>query len=227
MSTNLGTGPMNLIQEIVFIRLYTRVFRTGILETKVGGDSWQIYCPSDETQSFLYSYRSWLYETKPSEIARKEIPGLYPIPSLSNYLCEYLTKFYCNARWCDADRESWASLVAKVAGAHSLVDSKVTLTQSEASWVNKLDVWSGAIEIDPDTDERLRSVIPHNFKVMSGGLADDVVDEEVAREWADAARRVSDEERMSLVDAMVAIKRCGGDVEAAKTWIKRRGKWLR
>ena len=222
MSTNLGTGPMNLVQEIVFIRLYTRVFRTGILETKVGGDGWQIYCPSDETQSFLYSYRSWLYETKPSEIARKEIPGLYPIPSLSNYLCEYLTKFYCNARWCDADRESWASLVAKVAGAHSLVDSRVTLTQSEASWVNKLDVWSGAIEIDPDTDERLRSEIPHTIKIMSDAATSDITPESTALSLVEMGKQLRDTSGYGFAECVHAIKVNGMDADKALRWLRGR-----
>lgn len=221
MSTNLGTGPMNLVQEIVFIRLYTRVFRNGILETKVGGQGWQIFCPSDETQSFLYSYRSWLYETKPSEIARKEIPGLYPIPSLSDFICEYLCEFYCNARWCDADRESWAKLVAKVAGAHSLVDSKVTLTQAEASWVNKRDVWTGAIEIDPDVDERLRSEVPHKIKVMSDAPISDLTVGDTARVTVEIGKELSKESGYGLLECVHAIKVNDLDKDKALRWLMR------
>lgn len=221
MSTNLGTGPMNLVQEIVFIRLYTRVFRNGILETKVGGQGWQIFSPSDETQSFLYSYRSWLYERKPRELARKEIPGLYPIPSLSDFICEYLCEFYCNARWCDADRESWARLVAKVAGAHSLVDSKVTLTQAEASWVNKRDVWSGAIEIDPDVDERILSVVPHEITMRSDITISDMTDNGTAQHTVQIGKEMSEECEYGLVECVQALKVNDLDKDRALRWLRR------
>ena len=153
MTANLASGPLNMINELVFVRLYMRSTDGQTLTYARGIKYGEIYRPSDDLESMLYGYRSWLLETNPRELALKEVPGLYPIPSLSWKLVDYLTMCYRATRWGGAGRESWAKLLAKCAGGLSLVDETLALTQDEASLVNKYDMWSGSIEVDVEIDK--------------------------------------------------------------------------
>ena len=153
MTANLASGPLNIVNELVFVRLYMRSTDGQTLTYARGIKYGEIYRPSDDLESMLYEYRCWLLETNPRELALKEVPGLYPIPSLSWKLVDYLTMCYRATRWDGAGRESWAILVAKCAGGLSLVDETLALTQDEASLVNKYDMWSGSIEVDVEVDK--------------------------------------------------------------------------
>lgn len=153
MTANLASGPLNMVNELVFVRLYTKSTDGQTLTYARGIKYGEIYRPSDDLESMLYEYRCWLLETNPRELALKEVPGLYPIPSLSWKLVDYLTMTYRATRWGGAGRESWAKLVAKCAGGLSLVDGTLALTQDEASLVNKYDMWSGSIEVDVEVDK--------------------------------------------------------------------------
>lgn len=153
MTANLASGPLNIVNELVFVRLYMRSTDGQTLTYARGIKYGEIYRPSDDLESMLYEYRCWLLETNPRELALKEVPGLYPIPSLSWKLVDYLTMCYRATRWGGAGRESWAKLIAKCAGGLSLVDETLALTQDEASLVNKYDMWSGSIEVDVEIDK--------------------------------------------------------------------------
>lgn len=153
MTANLASGPLNMVNELVFVRLYMRSTDGQTLTYARGIKYGEIYRPSDDLESMLYEHRCWLLETNPRELALKEVPGLYPIPSLSWKLVDYLTMCYRATRWGGAGRESWAKLVAKCAGGLSLVDETLALTQDEASLVNKYDMWSGSIEVDVEVDK--------------------------------------------------------------------------
>lgn len=153
MTANLASGPLNIVNELVFVRLYMRSTDGQTLTYARGIKYGEIYRPSDDLESMLYEYRCWLLETNPRELALKEVPGLYPIPSLSWKLVDYLTMCYRATRFEGAGRESWAILVAKCAGGLSLVDETLALTQDEASLVNKYDMWSGSIEVDVEIDK--------------------------------------------------------------------------
>ena len=153
MTANLASGPLNMVNELVFVRLYMRSTDGQTLTYARGIKYGEIYRPSDDLESMLYEYRCWLLETNPRELALKEVPGLYPIPSLSWKLVDYLDMCYRATRWGGAGRESWAILVAKCAGGLSLVDETLALTQDEASLVNKYDMWSGSIEVDVEIDK--------------------------------------------------------------------------
>lgn len=153
MTANLASGPLNIVNELVFVRLYMRSTDGQTLTYARGIKYGEIYRPSDDLESMLYEYRCWLLETNPRELALKEVPGLYPIPSLSWKLVDYLTMCYRATRWGGAGRESWAKLLAKCAGGLSLVDETLALTQDEASLVNKYDMWSGSIEVDVEIDK--------------------------------------------------------------------------
>ena len=155
MTANLASGPLNMVNVLVFVRLYMRSTDGQILKYARGIKYGEIYRPSDDLESMLYEYRCWLLETNPRELALKEVPGLYPIPSLSWKLVDYLTMCYRATRWDGAGRESWAKLLAKCAGGLSLVDETLALTQDEASLVNKYDMWSGSIEVDVEVDKVL------------------------------------------------------------------------
>lgn len=160
MTANLASGPLNLVNELVFIRLYITSTEGQILRHARGTLHGQIYRPSDYTESMLYEYRCWLLENNPRELALKEVPGLYPIPSLSVKLAEYLTITYRATRWGELDRESWSKLIAKCAGGLSLVDESLTLTLEEASLVNKYDVWSGSLSDDRAVDTAWSDMVP-------------------------------------------------------------------
>ena len=153
MTANLASGPLNMVNELVFVRLYIRSTDGQTLTYARGIKYGEIYRPSDDLESMLYDYRSRLLETNPRELALKEVPGLYPIPSLSWKLVDYFDMCYRATRWGGAGRESWAKLVAKCAGGLSLVDETLALTQDEASLVNKYDMWSGSIEVDVEIDK--------------------------------------------------------------------------
>ena len=153
MTANLASGPLNMVNELVFVRLYMRSTDGQTLTYARGIKYGEIYRPSDDLESMLYEYRCWLLETNPRELALKEVPGLYPIPSLSWKLVDYLDMTYRATRWDGAGRESWAILVAKCAGGLSLVDETLALTQDEANIVNKYDMWSGSIEVDVEVDK--------------------------------------------------------------------------
>lgn len=153
MTANLASGPLNMVNELVFVRLYMKSTDGQTLTYARGIKYGEIYRPSDDLESMLYEYRCWLLETSPRELALKEVPGLYPIPSLSWKLVDYLTMTYRATRWGGAGRESWAKLIAKCAGGLSLVDETLALTQDEASLVNKYDMWSGSIEVDVEIDK--------------------------------------------------------------------------
>lgn len=153
MTANLASGPLNMVNELVFVRLYMRSTDGQTLTYARGIKYGEIYRPSDDLESMIYDYRCWLLETNPRELALKEVPGLYPIPSLSWKLVDYLTMCYRATRWGGAGRESWAKLLAKCAGGLSLVDETLALTQDEASLVNKYDMWSGSIEVDVEVDK--------------------------------------------------------------------------
>lgn len=152
MTANLASGPLNMVNELVFVRLYMRSTEGQILRYARGTQYGEIYRPSDDLESMLYEYRCWLLENNPRELALKEVPGLYPIPSLSWKLVDYLDMCYRATRWGGAGRESWAKLIAKCAGGLSLVDETLALTQDEACLVNKYDVWSGSLEMDIPID---------------------------------------------------------------------------
>ena len=153
MTANLASGPLNMVNELVFVRLYMRSTDGQTLKYARGIKYGEIYRPSDDLESMLYEYRYWLLETNPRELALKEVPGLYPIPSLSWKLVDYLDMVYRATRWGGAGRESWAKLLAKCAGGLSLVDETLALTQDEANIVNKYDMWSGSIEVDVEVDK--------------------------------------------------------------------------
>ena len=158
MSTNLATGALNLVKEIVYIRLYCKCSDGVTLTRRIKGKKMCIYRPSDDTESFLYSYRAWLCENTSREKAIEETGSLYPIATISISLAEYLKVWHNTARNSAVDRESWMKLVAMVAGGMSLVDEMLALSKKEASTVNKWDTWSGAITHDPDIVEGSRYV---------------------------------------------------------------------
>ena len=153
MTANLASGPLNMVNELVFVRLYMKSTDGQTLTYARGTQYGEIYRPSDDLESMLYEYRCWLLETNPRELALKEVPGLYPIPSLSWKLVDYLDMCYRATRWGGAGRETWAKLIAKCAGGLSLVDETLALTQDEACLVNKYDMWSGSIEVDIEIDK--------------------------------------------------------------------------
>lgn len=155
MTANLASGPLNMVNELAFIRLYMTSKNAITLTYARGTMAGQIYRPSDDIESMLYEYKIWLYEYRSRETAQKEVPGLYPIPLLSPTLAEYLGEVYRYTRFGEVDRESWMRLISKCAGGLSLVDSTLSLTIGEASMVNKYDVWSGSLEVD-QFDEVLR-----------------------------------------------------------------------
>lgn len=150
MNINLSTGALNLVNEIVYIRLYCKCDDGVMLKRRFEGNKVGIFRPSDDTESFLYSYRAWLCENTSREKALEETGSLYPIATIGDSLADYLKLWHNTARNVMVDRESWMRLVAKVAGGLSLVDGRLALSQKEASWVNKWDTWSGSLAYDPD-----------------------------------------------------------------------------
>lgn len=225
MTVNLASGPINMVNELVFIRLYIKSTNGQTLEYARGTQRGEIYRPSDDLESMLYEYRSWLLETNPRELALKEVPGLFPIPSLSWMLVDYLVMTYRATRWGEVSRESWAKLVAKCAGGLSLVDGDVTLTREEASWVNRFDIWSGSIEVDVcDNRVRVEFVIREETvtepderyigRLGVKGLGD--VDK---RAYIVALRSISG---YSLTECRHALEASGWDITVADNWLKGR-----
>lgn len=147
MTANLASGPLNLVKEMVFVRLYMTSKDATTLKYARGPMTGQTYRPSDDMESALYAYRAWMYENKPDGIGA-EVSTLYPIAGLYKSFAEFLYEEYCNTRYGKVDRESWMALMAKCAGGLSLVDSKLDLTHEEAGLVNKYDVWAGSISVD-------------------------------------------------------------------------------
>lgn len=147
MTANLASGPLNLVKEMVFVRLYMTSKDATTLKYARGPMTGQTYRPSDDLESALYAYRAWMYENKPDVIGT-EVSTLYPIAGLYKSLAEFLYEEYCNTRYGKVDRESWMRLMAKAAGGLSLVDKTLALSPTEASLVQRYDVWSGSISVD-------------------------------------------------------------------------------
>lgn len=147
MTANLASGPLNLVKEMVFVRLYMTSKDATTLKYARGPMTGQTYRPSDDLESALYAYRVWMYENKPDAIGT-EVSTLYPIAGLYKSFAEFLYKEYSYTRYGKVDRESWMVLMAKCAGGLSLVDRKLALSPVEASLVNKYDMWSGSILVD-------------------------------------------------------------------------------
>lgn len=147
MTANLASGPLNLVKEMVFVRLYMTSKDATTLKYARGPMTDQTYRPSDDLESVLYAYRVWMYENKPDGIGT-EVSTLYPIAGLYESFAEFLYKEYSHTRYGKVDRESWMTLMAKAAGGLSLVDGKLALSPVEASLVNKYDMWSGSLSVD-------------------------------------------------------------------------------
>lgn len=147
MTVNLASGPLNLVKEMVFVRLYMKSADATTLKYARGTMTGQTYRPSDYLESVLYAYRAWMYENKPDGIGT-EVSTLYPIAGLYKSFAEFLCKDFSYTRFGKVDRESWMTLMAKAAGGLSLVDSKLALSPTEASLVQRYDVWSGSISVD-------------------------------------------------------------------------------
>lgn len=147
MTANLASGPLNLVKEMVFVRLYMTSKDATTLKYARGPMTGQTYRPSDDLESALYAYRVWMYENKPDGIGT-EVSTLYPIAGIYESFAEFLYKEYSYTRYGKVDRESWMALMAKCAGGLSLVDKRLALSPVEASLVNKYDMWSGSILVD-------------------------------------------------------------------------------
>lgn len=147
MTVNLASGPLNLVKEMVFVRLYMTSKDATTLKYARGIMTGQIYRPSDNLESVLYAYRAWMYENKPDGIGT-EVSTLYPIAGLYESFAEFLCKDYSYTRYGKVDRESWMALMAKCAGGLSLVDGKLALSPTEAALVQRYDVWAGSISVD-------------------------------------------------------------------------------
>ena len=147
MTANLASGPLNLVKEMVFVRLYMTSKDATTLKYARGPITGQIYRPSDDLESALYAYRVWMYENKPDAIGTK-VSTLYPIAGLYKSFAEFLYKEYSYTRYGKVDRESWMVLMAKCAGGLSLVDKTLALSPTEAALVQRYDRWSGSILVD-------------------------------------------------------------------------------
>lgn len=147
MTANLASGPLNLVKEMVFVRLYMTSKDATTLKYARGPMTGQIYRPSDDLESALYAYRVWMYDNKPDGIGT-EVSTLYPIAGIYESFAEFLYEEYSYTRYGKVDRESWMRLLAKCAGGLSLVDRKLALSPTEAALVQRYDMWSGAISVD-------------------------------------------------------------------------------
>lgn len=147
MTANLASGPLNLVKEMVFVRLYMTSKDATTLKYARGPMTGQIYRPSDDLESALYAYRVWMYENKPDAIGT-EVSTLYPIAGIYESFAEFLCKDYSYTRYGKVDRESWMVLMAKCAGGLSLVDKTLALSPTEAALVQRYDRWSGSILVD-------------------------------------------------------------------------------
>ena len=147
MTANLASGPLNLVKEMVFVRLYMTSKDATTLKYARGPMTGQTYRPSDDLESALYAYRVWMYENKPDGIGA-EVSTLYPIAGIYESFAEFLYKEYSYTRYGKVDRESWMALMAKCAGGLSLVDKTLALSPTEAALVQRYDMWSGSILVD-------------------------------------------------------------------------------
>lgn len=200
MTANLASGPLNLVKEMVFVRLYMTSKDATTLKYARGPMTGQTYRPSDDLESVLYAYRAWMYENKPDGIGT-EVSTLYPIAGLYKSFAEFLYKEYSHTRYGKVDRESWMRLMAKCAGGLSLVDSRLELTSVEAGLVNKYDVWSGSITVD---DWEAPVYVPETLSMVHGGtvrVVRDLRDRRVTGFW-EPPRDVCSEEQADKLAAM-------------------------
>lgn len=200
MTVNLASGPLNLVKEMVFVRLYMKSIDATTLQYARGPMTGQIYRPSDYLESVLYAYRAWMYENKPDGIGT-EVSTLYPIAGLYESFAEFLCKDYSYTRFGMVDRESWMVLMAKAAGGLSLVDSKLALSPTEAALVQIYDVWSGSITVD---EWEVPVQVPETLSMVHGGTVTvirDLRDREVRGFW-EPPRDVSCEEQADKLAAM-------------------------
>lgn len=200
MTANLASGPLNLVKETVFVRLYMTSKDATTLKYARGPMTGQTYRPSDDLESALYAYRAWMYENKPDGIGT-EVSTLYPIAGLYESFAEFLCKDYSYTRYGKVDRESWMTLMAKCAGGLSLVDSKLELTPVEAGLVKRYDMWSGSISVD---DWEAPVYVPETLSMVHGGTVQvvrDLRDREVRGFW-EPPRDVCSEEQADKLAAM-------------------------
>lgn len=202
MTANLASGPLNLVKEMVFVRLYMTSKDATTLKYARGPMTGQIYRPSDDLESALYAYRVWMYENKPDGIGT-EVSTLYPIAGLYESFAEFLYEDYSYTRYGKVDRESWMALMAKCAGGLSLVDNKLELTPEEAGLVSKYDVWSGSITVD---DWEAPVYVPETLSMVQGGMVKVVRDlrdpMELVRGFWEPPRDVCSEEQADKLAAM-------------------------
>lgn len=159
MILNLASGPLNMIRELVFVRLYMTSKNAVTLKYDNGAMKGKPYKPSDDLESLLYNYKSWMIKHHARETVQKELPGLYPIPSISWYLADFLHENYKATRFSVLDRVSWMRLVCKAAGGLALGDMRLSLTAAEAAVVDTYDRWCGAIDVDVDVNTVLSDVV--------------------------------------------------------------------
>ena len=201
MTVNLASGPLNLVKEMVFVRLYMKSADATTLQYARGTMTGQIYRPSDYLESVLYAYRAWMYENKPDGIGA-EVSTLYPIAGLYESFAEFLCKDYSYTRFGRVDKESWMVLMAKAAGGLSLVDGKLTLSPTEVALVSKYDVWSGSVTTD---EWEVPVQVRETLSMAHGGTVTVVRDLRDRREWTgfwEPQRDVSSEEQADKLAAM-------------------------
>lgn len=200
MTVNLASGPLNLVKEMVFVRLYMKSIDATTLQYARGTMTGQIYRPSDNLESALYAYRAWMYENKPDGIGT-EVSTLYPIAGLYESFAEFLCKDYNYTRFGKVDRESWMTLMAKAAGGLSLVDGKLALSPTEAALVQRYDVWNGSIMLE---EWEVPVQVRETLSMVHGGTVTvirDLRDREVRGFW-EPPRDVSCEEQADKLAAM-------------------------
>ena len=200
MTVNLASGPLNLVKEMVFVRLYMKSIDATTLQYARGTMTGQIYRPSDNLESVLYAYRAWMYENKPDGIGT-EVSTLYPIAGLYESLAEFLCKDYSYTRYGKVDRESWMTLMAKAAGGLSLVDGNLALSPTEAALVQRYDVWSGSVMLD---EWEVPVQVRETLSMVHGGtvtVVRDLRDRHVTGFW-EPPRDVSCEQEADKLAAM-------------------------
>ena len=205
MTANLASGPLNLVKEMVFVRLYMTSKDATTLKYARGPMTGQTYRPSDDLESALYAYRVWMYENKPDGIGT-EVSTLYPIAGLYKSFAEFLYEEYSYTRYGKVDRESWMALMAKAAGGLSLVDKRLALSPTETALVQRYDVWSGSISVDNwEAPIKVRETL----SMVHGGTVTvirDLRDREVRGFW-ESPRDVSCEEQ---ADKLAALRKLTG-----------------
>lgn len=201
MTANLASGPLNLVKEMVFVRLYMTSKDATTLKYARGPMTGQTYRPSDGLESVLYAYRAWMYENKPDGIGT-EVSTLYPIAGLYESFAEFLYEDYSYTRYGKVDRESWMALMAKAAGGLSLVDKRLDLSPTEAALVQRYDMWSGSISVD---DWEAPVQVYETLSMVHGGTVTVVRDLRDKREltgfW-EPPRDVCSEEQADKLAAM-------------------------